>query len=130
MTHHQCVQVGTETEKDEAILDARVFGIIDQQGMLIRKHRLGLLEGDPMLSHVVLILPFIPLKCNATHIYNICTLYVFVKPRARMSNTSISCGRVRRPGGPARRVLRRRRDGSGRQLHAELDLLYRKLVPC
>jgi hypothetical protein len=28
----------------------------------------------------------------------------------------ISCGRARRPGGPARRVLRRRRDGSGRQL--------------
>ena len=37
-------------------------------------------------------------------------------------NTGISCGRVRRPGGPARRVLRRRRDGSGRQLHAELDI--------
>jgi hypothetical protein len=36
------------------------------------------------------------------------------------SNAGISCGRVRRPGGPARRVLRRRRDGSGRQLHAEL----------
>jgi hypothetical protein len=35
-------------------------------------------------------------------------------------NAGISCGRVRRPGGPARRVLRRRRDGSGRQLHAEL----------
>jgi hypothetical protein len=36
------------------------------------------------------------------------------------TNVGISCGRVRRPGGPARRVLRRRRDGSGRQLHAEL----------
>ncbi len=39
--------------------------------------------------------------------------------RVFLSNTGISCGRVRRPGGPARRVLRRRRDGSGRQLHAE-----------
>jgi len=38
-----------------------------------------------------------------------------------MSNVGISCGRARRPGGPARRVLRRRRDGSGRQLNAELD---------
>jgi len=38
-----------------------------------------------------------------------------------MSNDGISCSRVRRPGGPARRVLRRRRDGSGRQLYAELD---------
>jgi len=36
-----------------------------------------------------------------------------------MSNAGISCGRVRSRG-PARRVLRRRRDGSGRQLHAEL----------
>ena len=40
-----------------------------------------------------------------------------------MSNAGISCGRVRFPGGPARRVLRRRRDGSGRQLYAELDIL-------
>jgi len=39
--------------------------------------------------------------------------------RASRPNVRISCGRVRRPGGPARRVLRRRRDGSGRQLHAE-----------
>jgi len=39
-----------------------------------------------------------------------------------MSNAGISCDRVRRPGGPARRVLRRRRDGSGRQLHAELEI--------
>ena len=31
-------------------------------------------------------------------------------------------GRGRRPGGPARRVLRRRRDGSGRQLNAELGV--------
>jgi len=38
-----------------------------------------------------------------------------------LSNVGISCGRVRRPGGLARRVLRRRRDGSGRQLNAELD---------
>jgi hypothetical protein len=36
-------------------------------------------------------------------------------------NVGISCGRARRPGGPARRVLCRRRDGSGRQLNAELD---------
>jgi len=36
------------------------------------------------------------------------------------ANAGISCGRDRRPGGPARRVLRRRRDGSGRQLYAEL----------
>ena len=35
-------------------------------------------------------------------------------------NVGISCGRVRRPGGPARRVPCRRRDGSGRQLPAEL----------
>jgi hypothetical protein len=40
--------------------------------------------------------------------------------RSEPPNVGISCGRVRRPGGPARRVLRRRRDGSGRQLHAEL----------
>jgi hypothetical protein len=38
-----------------------------------------------------------------------------------MPNACISCGRARRPGGPAGRVLRRRRDGSDRQLHAELD---------
>jgi hypothetical protein len=43
---------------------------------------------------------------------------------SRKSNTSVSYGRVNRPGGPARRVLRRRRDGSGRQLHAELACLY------
>ena len=85
MAHHQRVQVGTETEKDEAILDARVLGIIDQQGMLIRKHCLRLLESDSMFSYVVLILPFIPLKCNAKHIYIICTLYIFVKPRTRIS---------------------------------------------
>ena len=103
MTHHQCVQVGTETEKNEAILDSRVLGIIDQQGMLIRKHRLGLLKGDTMFSYVLPILPFVPLKCNATHIYSICTLYVFVKPCARMSNTGIGCGRApmpRRAGAP------------------------------
>jgi hypothetical protein len=40
--------------------------------------------------------------------------------RTCLYNVGISCGRARRPGGPARRVLRRRRDGSGRQLHAEL----------
>ena len=38
----------------------------------------------------------------------------------RMPNAGVSCGRARLPGGPARRVLRRRRDGSGRQLNAEL----------
>ena len=37
-----------------------------------------------------------------------------------LPNAGITCGRARRSGGPARRVLRRRRDGSGRQLHAEL----------
>jgi hypothetical protein len=42
------------------------------------------------------------------------------KNRVFLSNVGISCGRVRLPGGPARRVLRRRRDGSSRQLHAEL----------
>ena len=38
------------------------------------------------------------------------------------SNTGISCGRVRSDG-PARRLLCKRRDGSGRQLHAELARL-------
>jgi hypothetical protein len=44
-------------------------------------------------------------------------------------NIGIGCGRVRRPGGPARRVLRRRRDGSGRQLNAELDFLLINVPP-
>jgi hypothetical protein len=52
MTHYQRVQVGTEAEKDEAILDSRVL----------------------------------PLRCNAAHIYSICTLYVIVKPFSRLSN--------------------------------------------
>jgi len=42
------------------------------------------------------------------------------EPAWQPPNVGISCGRVRRPGGPARRVPRRRRDGSGRQLYAEL----------
>jgi hypothetical protein len=50
------------------------------------------------------------------------------KNRVFLSNAGISCGRVRRPGGPARRVLRRRRDGSGRQLHAELDIGITKVL--
>jgi hypothetical protein len=50
------------------------------------------------------------------------TLARSLQPFCR-SNTSISCVRVRLPGGPARRVLRRRRDGSGRQLHAELGII-------
>jgi hypothetical protein len=73
-----------------------------------------------MFSNVILVLPLIPLKLEFAHIYIICTLYLLVKPESHMSNTGISCDRVRRLGGPARRVLRRRRDGSGRQLHAEL----------
>jgi len=42
--------------------------------------------------------------------------------RGAGGNACISCGRVHRPGGPARRVLCGRRDRSGRQLHAKLDL--------
>jgi len=41
-------------------------------------------------------------------------------PSSDQYNAGVSCGRARLPGGPARRVLRRRRDSSGRQLHAEL----------
>jgi hypothetical protein len=44
------------------------------------------------------------------------------------SNVGISCGRARRPGGPARRVPRRRRDGSGRQLYAELGCRISRLI--
>ena len=46
-----------------------------------------------------------------------------------LSNVGISCGCARLPGGPARRVLRRRRDGSGRQLHAELGPALRMSPP-
>jgi len=46
-----------------------------------------------------------------------------------LSNAGISCGRVRRPDGPARRVLCRRRDGSGRQLNAELDFSFINVPP-
>jgi hypothetical protein len=94
--------------------------------MLIRKHGLSLLERQTMLSNVLLVLPLIPLKLKFAHIYIICTLYLFVKIKSHMSNVGISCGRVRRFGGPARRVLRRRRDGSGRQLYAELE---RSILP-
>lgn len=41
-----------------------------------------------------------------------------------MARACVSCDRVRLPGGPARCVLCRRRDSSGRQLNAELDIAF------
>jgi len=77
-----------------------------------------------MLSNVLLVLPLIPLKLKFAHIYIICTLCLFVKTESHMSTAGISCGRARRPGEPARRALRRRRDSSGSRLHAELGLVF------
>ena len=59
-------------------------------------------------------------QCCLQALYSGKTLKREEPQRPCQPNASISCGRVRRPGGPARRLLRRRRDGSGRQLYAEL----------
>jgi hypothetical protein len=108
--------------------------VLNQQAMLIWKHGLSFLETNPMLSNVLLVLSFVPLELKIIHIYSIFTLYLLVKGHSHMSNAGISCGRVRRPGGPARRVLRRRRDDTGRHLHAELygiqSTVYASAIGC
>jgi len=72
-----------------------MFRISDQESMLIRKHGLGLLERQAMLSNVLLVLPLIPLKLKFARISIICTLYPFGKTESHMSNASVTRERVR-----------------------------------
>lgn len=92
MTYNQRVQVSARAEKNKSIFGVRVLRIFDQQGMLIRKHRFGFMERNPVFANVLLILSLVPLELNALNMYIIFTLYVFVKALRCMSNTSICCG--------------------------------------
>jgi hypothetical protein len=92
MAHGQRMQISAQTEENETVFGVWMFWIADQESMLIRKHGLGLLERQTMLSNVLLVFPLIPLKLEFAHIYIICTLYLLVKTESHMSNTGVSCG--------------------------------------
>ena len=114
MTNHQRVQVCTQSEQNKPILAPRMARIINQESLFIREHGLSLLEGHSVLSIVLLILPFVPLKLKVLHIDNIFTLYLFVKTCLCMSNVCVTCGQ------PSQELLALQPLKADRQVHAEL----------
>jgi len=76
-----------------------VFIVIKLNGLLVVKHKHGLIEGDPMLSPVFAVLPFIPLKTQLTHNYT-------VNIESREVNQSLIAQRYRSPAAGRRASAR------------------------
>jgi len=68
MDHDQDPQRGAQTEQDEPLLGVGVVGVIEQQGLLIAEDRLGLGEGDAMLTLVRGVLGRVPLEAEVAHL--------------------------------------------------------------
>jgi hypothetical protein len=60
-------QTGAETKQNETVFAVGVVGVGQDQRLIIIEDRLGLLEGDPVLSHVPTILVLIPLDTQSGH---------------------------------------------------------------
>jgi hypothetical protein len=69
MAHDQQPKAIAEAEQDEALLLFRMIGISDQEGVIIAKHGLRLLEGDTVLPAIGRILASIPLEPQPGHAY-------------------------------------------------------------
>ncbi len=69
MAYDQQPKAIAEAEQDEARFLFRMIGISDQEGAIIAKHGLRLLEGDAVLQAIGRILASIPLKPKPGHAY-------------------------------------------------------------
>ena len=67
VNHHQDPKTGAEAEQNESILGRRVIGIIEQEGVLIGKHRLRLGEADAVLTAVRGGLRGVPSEAELAH---------------------------------------------------------------
>ena len=67
MTYHQRSQRAAEPEEDEPFFVPRVVGVGNQLRVLIEKHRLRLLERNPVLPPVLRVLSVVPLETEPSH---------------------------------------------------------------
>ena len=55
--------------------------VIEAHRMIVEEHRLRLFKRDTMLSNILPILLFVPLKPNITHVYSVHIFNVWFNPR-------------------------------------------------
>jgi hypothetical protein len=74
MADDQSSKHGAQTKKDESIFLLRVFGVIEQEGMLIREDRGSLLKGHAVFPLILPILSLIPIEVQICHAQMITTM--------------------------------------------------------
>ena len=67
MDHDKDSETSTETEQQEPVLRIGMLGIVEQEGMLVGKHRLRFCERDAMLAPIGSSLACVPLKPELAH---------------------------------------------------------------